>query len=101
MTVVVNEQGEVQLLHIDSVVVTLQSRGVFTTATAVVTVLDSVGNPVDQAMVYGQWSGASTDGDEAMTGVSGEALVVSDKVKSASEDFVFTVTDVVKDGWEY
>jgi hypothetical protein len=68
---------------------------------AVATVVDGQGNPVGGATVYGQWSGAASDGDEAATGGDGQTgFIPSDAVRGGG-DFTFCVTNVVLVGMSY
>jgi serine protease len=69
-------------------------------ATAVVTVTDEAGNPLDGAVVSGYWSGAASDADEGQTD-NGTVTFESDsarKVKKALT-FTFTVTEVLLEGY--
>lgn len=71
-------------------------KNVFASATAVVTILDSTGNPIEGATVSGYWSGASSDLDSAVTNTTGEATVYSNEVKykSGTLSFTFNVNNV-------
>ncbi|MFH1673168.1 MAG: S8 family serine peptidase [Pseudomonadota bacterium] len=94
-------------MHVSSIDTDLSTRTAgpneFTNAIATVTVVDSSGNPVDGATVYGSWSSATTDIDSGATDSSGKVTLASDAVKNppTGTNFIFTISDVVKSGWTY
>jgi subtilisin family serine protease len=88
-------------MHIDSIVMSKETRGKNTKAIATVTIWDSTDNPVEGATVSGQWSGLTSDSDAGATDASGNVALKSDRVKDASGTFTFTVDTVKKDGWTY
>ncbi len=70
-------------------------------AQAVVHILDASGAPVSGAVVYGYWSGAYAQSVSGST-TAGEASLVTDWIRvRKNKTFTFTVTDVVKAGWDY
>jgi len=73
----------------------------WTRAVATVTVLDSDGNPVEGATVYGHWSGLVSEDVSGTTDANGQVTFKTDYVKNASGTFTFTVDDVVKEGYTY
>lgn len=95
------------VMHVGSIDMGLSNRiagkNKFTEATAIVTILDSVGNPVDGATVNGSWSGATSDSDSGVTDTNGKVTLASDSVKNPSDGttFTFTVDDVVKSTGTY
>ncbi len=70
-------------------------------ATAVVTIHDTDGNPVEGAAVYGTWSGAYAGSVSGVTGADGKVLFNSGKVRLAQATFAFTADDVIKSGYVY
>ena len=70
-------------------------------ATAVVTILDGTGNPVEGAAVYGTWSGDYSGPAEGFTTTDGTVTFTSGEVKMKNATFTFTVSDVVRDGLNY
>jgi hypothetical protein len=86
-------------MHISNIARAIVSRN--SQATASVTILDGVGNPVAGATVNGVWSGLVTNGDGSKTtGTSGTALFYSGR-SSASGTFTFCVTGITKSGMTY
>jgi len=81
----------------------IAGRNTFVWATAKVTILDTNGDAVAGATVYGHWEIATTDSDSGITGVSGQVSLQSDSVKKqpSGTTFVFVVDDVVLSGWTY
>ncbi len=69
-------------------------------ATAVVTIKDTVGNFVSGATVYGIWSGATTGSVSGTTGANGTVSFQSASIKKAGT-FTFTVNNVTKSGYTY
>ena len=81
----------------------LKNRGVFTSATALIKIVDANNNnaPVSGATVSGSWSGLTIDNDSAITDSQGQLTITSDFVKNASGAYTFNVDSVTKDGWIY
>ena len=91
--------GDPTQMHISNIAMAIVSRN--SQATASVTILDGVGNPVAGATVNGVWSGLVTNGDGSKTtGTSGTALFYSGR-SSASGTFTFCVTGITKSGMTY
>ena len=67
------------------------------------TVVDANNNPVEGAMVYGHWEGATTDSDSGATDAEGKVTLQSDAVQKprSGTTFTFVVDDITKDGWVY
>jgi hypothetical protein len=64
--------------------------------------MDEGGAPVDGANVSTQWSGLTSDADSGLTSSGGSVQFDSDRVdRSASGQFVITVTEVSAGGFEY
>jgi hypothetical protein len=71
-------------------------------ATATVTIVDGHGNLIEGAEVYGQWSEATSENDYGKTSSKGTVSLSSNLiVVRTSTTFVFTVTDVVLNGYTY
>jgi subtilisin family serine protease len=87
-------------MHIDSIVMSKETRGKNTKAIATVKIVDATGS-VEGATVSGQWSGLTSDRDAGATDANGNVALKSDRVKATSGTFTFTVDTVTKDGWDY
>jgi len=96
--------AEENLIHIGSVNVTTSKQGSDVTASAVVTILDNNNTPVEGATVSGDWSGAASDTDSAVTGVTGTVTVYSNEVKQTGNNaltFTFTVNGVTHSSYTW
>jgi PKD repeat protein len=71
------------------------------TATAVVTIRDTNGNPVPGATVYATWSGDDSGSVSGVTAADGTVSFTSGRVRHADATFTFTVDDLLKDGFVY
>jgi len=100
-TVTVTEQPAEVSMHVADIAMTTKTAGINVNAIATVTVVDVGGGPVAGAVVSGSWSGLTDDVDSGITGENGIVAFNSDKLKNANGTFTFTVTDVVKSGWDY
>ena len=87
-------------MHIASIDMSSKIGGPNRNAIALVTIVDAVGAPVENAFVEGHWSDATTDSDSGFT-VNGVVALNSDKVKTVPATFTFTVDDVSLAGWTY
>jgi hypothetical protein len=67
---------------------------------ATVWIKDDTGANVEQATVYGDWSGAVNAPDNGVTLADGTVMIESPGVKGGGT-FTFTVTDVIKSGYIY
>ncbi|HIC89605.1 MAG TPA: hypothetical protein EYP04_09420 [Anaerolineae bacterium] len=90
-------------IHVDSIDMSLQTRGLWTSAIATVLIVDADGVPVEGATVSGHWSGATSDSDSGVTGADGRVSLESDGMKDppSGTTFTFTVDSVVLSGWTY
>lgn len=92
-------------MHIGSIELSKRTIGMgrysFTRAVALVTILDSNGNLVEGAKVYGYWSGLAKGKVYGVTDSNGRVQFNSRIVRSISGTFTFTVYNVIKDGWIY
>jgi hypothetical protein len=85
--------------HIASIDMALAGRN--KQATALITVYDNFGAPVDGATVQGEWSGLVTTGDMSKdTDILGQALFYSGRTRELGI-FTFCVISVTKDGVTY
>jgi len=67
---------------------------------AAVTIVDSDGNPVEGATVYGHWSGKITGNDSGKTDKNGRWISARQRA-SYSGTYTFTVDNVVLTDWIY
>ena len=92
-------------MHVASIDMDLVSRwrGWIYYATATVTILDASNNTVEGATVYGHWEDATTDSDSGITDTNGQMTLQSDSrwKPPSGTVFIFTVDNVVLDGWTY
>jgi parallel beta-helix repeat protein len=95
----VTVQVPLPALHVASVNVTAQRKPSPARATAVVTIADEAGAAV-AAIVSGTWSGAAAGAQSAVTNGTGQATFSGTKSRSGNT-FIFTVTNVTKDGYRY
>ncbi len=64
--------------------------------------VDSSGNPIDSAEVYGHWEGTVSGNATAYTNANGIATFYSPWVRAyPGAEFTFVVDNVVKNGWTY
>ena len=71
------------------------------TATAVVTIRDTNGNPVPGATVYATWSGDDSGSVSGVTAADGTVSFTSGRVRHADATFTFTVDNVVHQDYTY
>jgi len=90
-------------LHVQQIDMALGHKGASDWAEATPLIVDENGNPVANATVHGQWSGATSDSDSGVTGPDGRVTLQSDTVRRppAGTTWTFTVTDVVKSGMTF
>jgi len=92
-------------MHVQSIDMSIETSGGWNPrvrAVAVVTIVDSEGNPVEGATVYGKWSGATNKplNPSGMTNTEGRVTFMSERVRGGGI-FTFTVLDVTLTGWIY
>ena len=98
---VVKVHGPGVTMHVESIKMSAAPQGPRKVmATAVVTVFDEAAMPVSGATVHGSWSDATTADKKSVTNDAGQATFKSGLVKGGGT-FVFTVTDIVKEGYAY
>jgi len=88
------------LLYVHDIQMGSKTLGVNYVGTATVWVKDAGGADIEGATVYGTWSGDVSGTVNGVTGADGKVLLESPKKKGGGT-FVFTVTDIVKDGYTY
>jgi len=95
--------GPATPVSVSDIDMSLNKRGVNYWATGTVTVVDDLGNPVEGATVYGQWSGATGDSDAGVTDAIGRVAFDSDTAKKPASGTTFTLTviDVQKSGYTF
>jgi PKD repeat protein len=83
--------------------ISMSGSRVFTgrSAKAVITILDTKGNPVSGASVSGAWGGNYTKNVSGTTSTSGTVSFTSARVYKANATFTFTVKGVVKSTYVY
>jgi len=76
-----------------------------TRATAIVTVVDQNGAPVQGAKVYGSWSGTASGDVEGFTDENGQVVFTTDWSPwdwwYVDHTYTFTVTNIELEGWNY
>ncbi len=88
-------------MHIDGIEMSTIKVAPNIKAMAKVTIVDEDNAIVEGAVVYGQWSGLTSDYDFGTTDANGQVSLDSDGVKKPIGTYTFTVTNVTKDGWTY
>ena len=89
------------VMHVAEIIISTKKRGANVNAKANVIVKNNSGIPVEGAIVYGSWSGLTSDSDSSVTDSNGIVLLESDRIKKPSGIFTFTVDNITKDGWSY
>ena len=89
------------IIYVSDITMSDSSGGPNLRASASITILDTDGNPVSGASVYGSWSGDYSASVTGVTGADGSVTFTSGKVRQAGAIFTFTVDDVVLDGYSY
>jgi len=87
-------------IHVESIVLSPQSTSTSVSANALVTIVDSGGNPVNGASVFGTWSGIVQGTFNGSTGSSG-TVEFSSPQSSVSGPITFRVTGVLASGCDY
>jgi hypothetical protein len=92
---------EGSLMHVDDIAMATKQAGPNRSARATVTIVDANNVPVSGAMVFGIFSGATSDSVSGQTDSYGQVTLESSKVKDSSANWTFCVDDVVLSGWSY
>jgi len=96
------EVTESLVMYVSNIEMYLYRWWFFYRAKAVVTILDSEGNPVENAVVYGHWSGSVSGEVSAQTNELGQVSFWSPWAWGWRRlTFTFTVDNVVLDGYTY
>jgi PKD repeat protein len=98
-TIVVSQDPNMKL-HVSSIVMSKVVEKSGTTARTKVTVVDASGAPCSGATVTGQWSGVVSGSASGTTAADGAVSLNSPRTKKVGT-FTFTVTGIVKSGFEY
>jgi len=93
-TTTIPEATTMHIQSIDMSTTRIRLNGWYTYATAMITIVDANNNPVENATVYGHWSGLTSDSDSGITDINGQVSLDSDAVKNADGTFTFTVDNV-------
>ncbi len=89
-------------MHVSSIDMSTTRTKTGTYAKATVIIVDSAGNRVQGATVYGHWSGLANNIVSGTTGTDGRMASNSKSVKNNKHGtFTFTVDNVVLGGWGY
>jgi subtilisin len=88
-------------LTVDTSYTVKAKKHVFAYATATATVVDADGNPVSGATVSGDWSGLVSGSVSDVTDSNGVVTFKSSQLKNPLGDFIFTVSGITLDGYEY
>jgi hypothetical protein len=88
------------LVHINTIEVTKQTRWIIRRGVARVQVVDTEGSPIQGATITGQWSGGANDTDQFTTGSDGWGTTYSNW-RWGDATFTFCITNVGKEGWDY
>jgi subtilisin family serine protease len=88
-------------MYVFAIDMSSKTAGPNRSAIAVVTILDTTGNPVDGTTVYGTWSGGYSGSTSGTTAADGTVRFESGKVRQANVTFTFTVDNVEKTGYTY
>ena len=93
-SVTVHVAAEQATLHVGDLDGTINNLGRFWQAVVTITVLADGGGPVENATVYGTWSGNASGTVTVMTDLNGQATVVSQNVLYKKDSVVFTVDNI-------
>lgn len=87
-------------MYVNDIAMSYKKAGSNYSGIATVWIMDDTGANVDEAAVYGTWSGATSESQSGLTNSSGKVTFKSSKVQGGGT-FTFTVTGVVKTGYVY
>jgi N-acetylmuramoyl-L-alanine amidase len=88
-------------MHVAGIEMSLEQKGVWTSALAAVQIVDDDGTPVAGATVTGGWTGAAPGAGEVVSDENGVATFSSARTRDTAGNLIFTVDGVVKEGWTY
>ena len=89
------------VMHVGEIIISTVKKGANVDAKANVIVKDNSGIAVEGAIVYGRWSGLTSNLDFSVTDSTGIVLLESDRMKKPSGTCTLTVNNIAKDGWIY
>lgn len=89
-----------QYMFVNDIAISVAKKGANYTATAVITIHDTLGAPVSNATVSVSWSGVVSGTDSDVTGADGTVTIKSPRVRSTGP-FTVTVTDVTHATYQY
>jgi len=88
------------ITHVSSIDMALFTQWPLYQASALITIMDTAGTPIEGATVYGSWSGLYIGDINGVTDVHGQVTLKSDKIEGIGT-FTFTVTNIIKADWRY
>jgi peptidoglycan/xylan/chitin deacetylase (PgdA/CDA1 family) len=88
------------ITHVSSIDIALFTQWPSYQASALITIMDTAGTPIEGATVYGSWSGLYIGDINGVTDVHGQVTLKSDKIEGIGT-FTFTVTNIIKADWRY
>jgi hypothetical protein len=100
MITIFASSGNVTGMHVSDIYMQVNSKGINSTGLAGVSLVDEYGNPVDNAVVSGSWSGIVQQDQTGATDDSGYVLFPSPKTK-LSGTMIFTIENVAKPDFTY
>jgi hypothetical protein len=95
------EAGPANYVYVQSVGLSLVTKGKSTNAKATVVIRDQDGNPMFRAEVHSHWDGLTTDSDVFYTKKAGRGTCESDKLKDPVGCWDYYVDDVVVAGYVF
>jgi hypothetical protein len=97
------QEATPQSMHISAIDMSLKTAGPNVNALAMVAIVNDLGSPVSGAIVWGNWSGATSEAAYGVTDENGQVELASSKLRNlpSGTTFTFTVESVEKDGWTY
>jgi hypothetical protein len=88
------------VMHVSNIAMSSQKSGQSYKALAAVTVVDANNAPVSGAIVYGTFSGATSDSVNGVTDANGNVTLTSSSKKGGGT-WSFCVDNVTRSGWTY
>ncbi|NNE08319.1 MAG: T9SS type A sorting domain-containing protein [Gemmatimonadetes bacterium] len=88
-------------VHVSAISMTTTTQGPWRRARATVTVVDGGGSPVANATVSGNFSGTTSGGVSGTTDGSGQVTLTSDKSRSSSYCWTYTMSNITGTGLNY
>lgn len=88
-------------VRVQTIRMSMVTRGGRTTGTAMVMITDSIGRPVRGATVQANWTGTTTSPASGTTGAQGTVVIKSPATASRSPSFTVTIANVTVPGKPY